>query len=238
MVDSAVTPREKRSNRSKISKRFDVWVFTVSAIGVLVLVNVVFTRFPQSLDLTSNKINSLSPQTIGILGRLKEPVNIFAFVDTVRSDLQQDARQIGDVLELYKRFSHMIHVEVIDLRARPAMANEMGVTQINSVVMVMGEKKKLVPPQHIFSKEAGGRRIFLGEQYLTSGFLSLLEDQQRVIYFTEGHGELLLEGNRERGASYAKSTLESENRIVKQVNLAKIEKKKRPVTAPYIARMT
>ncbi|HZB95725.1 MAG TPA: hypothetical protein VE268_07175, partial [Herpetosiphonaceae bacterium] len=54
-------------------------VMTLALIGILVLINVLATRYHKRLDLTENHGFSLSQQSIQILQGLKNPVQIIGF---------------------------------------------------------------------------------------------------------------------------------------------------------------
>lgn len=201
----------------KRSRQANMTIFSLSVVGIVVCVNVLAARYPVSFDLTSSRLNSLAPQTIQVLNQLREPVKLLAFMQKTDNPY---LRQMKDVLEAYRRQSSMLTYEVIDFEGNPLVANEYGVTQVNSVVMVRGTQRKLITARDVFTEDPAGRPMFRGEQYFTNALLNLFEDKPQAVYFTEGHGEWLIDDGADRGAAQVKSALESENRLVKKINLA------------------
>jgi len=200
------------------AKGAEVAVFTAAMIGIVVFSNILAIRYPQRWDLTADRRHTLSPQTLQLLSQMKEPVKILAFVNRREGD-DFEARRIRDVLENYRQRSAAIDYEMVDPVQNPVLANQYGVTQSNTVAFVKGTKRKLVAPQEVFEQTPEGRTVFRGEQAFTNALLGLLEDKPQVVYFTEGHGELRLDQAGQDGATRLKASLESENRVVKSVNL-------------------
>ncbi len=207
--------------KGRTAKGADITILTAAVVGITILMNILAVRYPQRWDVTANQQHTLSLQTVQLLSQLKEPIKILVFMK--QGEDNPYLRQMRDILESYQGRSPKISYEIVDPEANPTMANEYGVTQANSVVFLRGQKRKAIAAHGVFGEEGAGRPVFQGEQAFTNALLSLLEDKQQIIYFSEGHGELLIDQEGARGAVHVKASLESENRIVKGVNLALVK---------------
>ena len=73
-------------------------VTTVLILSLLSLVNFLGYRYPKKIDLTQNKVNSISDQTVKVLKELKKPVTALFFFGTPR-----DREQFKTLLENYRQ---------------------------------------------------------------------------------------------------------------------------------------
>lgn len=171
-------------------------------IGILVLVNVLGARQPQRWDLTANKSFSLSDETLNILSQIPQPieaVGFFSFDDSRRRDFEDQ------LYEMKTRSNGMLDYELIDPVVDPVSAQQLGVRELGTTVLIMGDKRQQIT----------GTR----EADITTGILKLVQPNPRKIYFTTGHQEHRLDSFDPDGYSQLKAQLESRNFMVDSLNL-------------------
>lgn len=85
------------------------------AIVILIGSNILISGIPFILDLSRGKAYSLSPSTISILRKVKEPVEISFFVsDNIPSSFLTTKNQVSDLLTEYRKGSSNVSVKIID----------------------------------------------------------------------------------------------------------------------------
>jgi ABC-type uncharacterized transport system involved in gliding motility auxiliary subunit len=215
-------------NKNAISKKGfknkrDVLIFTLSVIGIIILLNVLLTRYSFRHDMTENKYYSLSIQTKKILKGLENNLKIAAFVK--KGSYQE--RQIKDLLDEYKHHSKKLDISYIDPDKEPALSATYGIREYNTIVFECGLKRKSVFGRDLFNMPDYYQRqnqtaSFFGEEYFTNAIITVTqEQQQRTIYFLEGHKERNINDNEREGMSEIKKSLEMDNYIVGSVNIAR-----------------
>jgi ABC-type uncharacterized transport system involved in gliding motility auxiliary subunit len=169
-------------------------------LGILVAINYLSSRHNKRWDLTAAHQFSLSDQTKKVLQDLKEPVKIRVFA---KSD---DFQQFRDRLDEYAYQSKQVSTEYIDPVKRPGLAEQLGVTAINTVVFEYKGRNEKVNGQ--------------GEQELTNGLIKVIQGRQPKVYFTQGHGEKDTASAEKSGYNGIVANLTSGNFVVDKVVLA------------------
>src|SRR3954468_7572271 len=138
-------------------------------LGILIAINYLGNRHNKRWDLTAAQQFSLSDQTKKVLHDLKEPVKIRVFA---RSD---EFQRFRDRLDEYRYQSKQVQTEYIDPEKKPGVAQQLGVTQLGTVVFeYKGRNEKATSD---------------GEQDLTNALIKVITGRQPKVYFTTGHGE-------------------------------------------------
>ncbi len=147
------------------------YVTGVLAVVIFVLLNLIGSNLHQRFDLTKDKLYTLSSASIEILKLIEEPITITHFY------IASDPRY-GPTLELlrdYERRSRFIATHAYDVNTNPSIARNMGVQFQGTTILVMGDRREEV---------YGGDEVSI-----TNGIYRLLVADERIIYFTDGHGE-------------------------------------------------
>ena len=180
----------------------------VLALGVAVLANALSVRHSARWDLTENRRQSLSPQSIQIVRALTEPVEAIAFY---RSDMPQK-RATEDLLKLYASYSGgKLTWRMEDPDRSPGLSQRYGVDNYGTVVLERGGK-------------AGAKSEKVtdaDEERITNGLVKLTRDAKRVVYVLRGHGESDPANTERPGFSQAKEQIEKANYEVKELTLAR-----------------
>ncbi|MCC7369801.1 MAG: GldG family protein [Chloroflexi bacterium] len=171
-------------------------------IGILVFVNILGARRPQRWDLTAAKSLSLSEETVQVVSNLPQPVQAIVFADAMDSRKSEIENQL---YEMQVRSNGMLTYEVIDPRDAPQVAGQLGVRELGTTVLVMGDRRQQVT----------GTR----EADFTTGLIKLVRPNPRKAYITTGHQERRFEGFDQDSYGQLKQQFESRNFTVESLSL-------------------
>lgn len=180
-------------------------------------------------DLTEQRRYSLSPETVSYLQNLERPVRIVVTLtgDSDEPDIAQAFRDMRGLLREYVYASegdskHRITVDYLDVYQRRREADQLGITEANRIVLLCGDKRRVVTLAEIYRVENGEKKVaFQGEQAITSALLDVSEPEPKKIYFLAGHGELSPDDvDPTRGLSLLREMLRQRNFAIDSLNLA------------------
>lgn len=206
LISLAVYLRDARQLLGRRTARYGInaGVMILLLLGIIGLVEAVSSRHNARIDLTENRRNSLSPQTIQLLGSLKTDVAAVAFF---RSD-QPGKRVAEDLLKQYARYGKgKFTWKVVDPDREPALARRYSIESYGTVVLETSAKSEKVTDAE--------------EEKLTNGLVRLTREGKRVVYVVQGHGEHELASSDRQGFSEAKAAMERANYEVKPLVLAR-----------------
>ena len=154
----------------------------------------------KSFDITEEKINTLSPQSVKILDALEENlyIRVFykgkAFVDQrnhVKRNLQIFKRASGKVVDRY----YNAYLEAG--KSQEYLLNLPGAKNANVFTIVEYKGKRiLVDPPYL-------------EEQITTAIIRATRRGSKSVYFLTGHGERALDDTGEEGISHLKEDLEN-----------------------------
>jgi len=219
VVSLALKSQEIRAGLGRRSTRFGINSATsvVLLLAVLGLVNYLGAQHVKRVDMTTEKIYSLSEQSANVATQVKDNLQIKAFYPG------GDYAPARDLLDLFKSRNNKISVEFIDPDKQPQVAQQYKVAaygdfqnpmtgesyRYGTLVLEMGNKTERIEKQ----SEP------LREEDITNALMKIVKGEKKTVYFTEGHGEKKLDDMERTGYSGAKGKLETENYTVKTVNL-------------------
>jgi ABC-type uncharacterized transport system involved in gliding motility auxiliary subunit len=184
-------------------------LFTLLLVmGLTWAVNGLAARHPLRWDLTQDKENSLSRESIALLSQLKEPVLARAFfINRLSPGQAAAARELLREFEIQSggKFSF----EFIDPEKEPILAQNAEVSQDGSILLVMGERKHLVTSP--------------GEQPLVDGLRRLAQPEPVKAYLLMGHGERGFQSGDHQGFSRLRNDLELKNFSLEPLTLLTVE---------------
>ncbi|MBA3297302.1 MAG: Gldg family protein, partial [Acidobacteria bacterium] len=160
-------------------------------LAILVGINYLANRRNKRWDLTAAKQFTLSEQTKKVLQGLQKPVTVRVFSRAEEFD------RFRNRLDEFKYVSNKVSVEYVDVDRRPALANQYGVQQLNTVVFDYDGRVERVTGD--------------GEQDLTNGLIKVVQGKQQKAYFVQGHGEKTPEASDRGGYSTILASLSSDN---------------------------
>jgi ABC-type uncharacterized transport system involved in gliding motility auxiliary subunit len=177
-------------------------VMVLAVLGILIFANYLVYNHNQTWDMTKDKTNTLTRETIDMLAALPENVTAEAYFTS--SSSPDSARAI---LNQYKNESEgKFDFEFIDPVKNPVAAQNANITTDGMVILRMGDRMEPVS--------------FLSEEQIDIALVKLINPQSRSVYFLTGHGEHdITASDQETGLSALKTMLESKNYSVAQLNL-------------------
>ena len=174
---------------------------TFIVLGILIFVNLLAHRHKHRFDFTEGGFFTLAPQTKKLVSNLPREVKLTAFFQTESPEKIAFTNLIAGYLEV----SDKINLQYIDPDKNPAVTKQYGVTTYGTVALESGTKETKIQNTT--------------EENITNALLKVTRDEQKIIYFLEGHGESKIENNNNEGYSTAKKNLEKDGFIVKPLLL-------------------
>lgn len=174
-----------------------ITIIVVAAIIVLNLItNQLTNKFNLSLDLTSNKIFSLTQESTDFIKNLDKDVEIVVLSDEDTFVHSNDYfAQANAVLKQYALNSNRIKLTYIDTVKNPMYLKDYQSENIteNSIIVKCGDKHKIITVQDLFNIQ----RSYYGssitgskaEQELTSAILYVSSSHQIKVAVLKGYGE-------------------------------------------------
>jgi hypothetical protein len=178
-------------------------------------------------DLTQQRRYSLSPETLAYLGTLANPVKIVVTL-TPTSDNADVAQAYRDISALLREYTyategnpnHQVTVEYLDVYKNRREADQLGIDQPDTIVLICGDRRRTVALGEIYRLENGVKKGFRGEQAFTAAILDVSNPGKKKIYFLTGHGELNPEDvDPVRGLSLLRDELRARNFDVDRLEL-------------------
>lgn len=191
-------------------------------IAVVVVLNMALAEMPStwtSIDVTSQKLYSLTDQTKEYLDTLDEDVTIYVMVNEDNRDML-----LGETLQRYDDLSEHITVEYVDPAVNPLFHTQYTNQSIsmNSLIVVSDKRSKVIDASDLYestydytyyTEEITG---YDGEGQITSALAYVTTEDVPKMYLTEGHGEYGLD------VSYT-AALEKENVEYETINLMDLD---------------
>lgn len=181
-------------------KAFSIGAYSTGMIIVAVALTVIFNlaigllpNSIKSVDITSDRIYSLTDQTKEFVKQLEEDIDIYVYVN----ENQQDYR-FGLTISQYDELSDHINVTYVDPALNPKFAEKYTTNNIsvNSVIVVSEKRSKIIDASRVYTssydKETRSSSVtgYDGEGLITSALAYVtLEDTNRV-YLLQGHDEV------------------------------------------------
>jgi gliding motility-associatede transport system auxiliary component len=192
-------------------------LITIILLASLVALNLLVQQLPARLDLTENKLFSLSDQTDDLIQGLENPVKIYALYAAGKEE-----PNVAEILRKYEQASRLISVEFVDPDLNPGFVTGYDDTgegiAPGSLIIESGDLYRVIPHIELYniSYSQQGQPQLMGMQvepkvsqaihYVSSGYTP-------KVYQLTGHGEFSLD---DYGISPA---LEAENYEIETLNL-------------------
>ncbi len=176
-------------------------ILTAIFMGILIFVNLLAFRHKHRFDFTEGGYFTLAPQTKKVVSNLPREVKLTAFFQTESSEKIAFTNLIAGYLEETDK----IKLHYVDPDKNPAMTKQYGVTTYGTLTLESGTKETKVQNS--------------SEENITNALLKVTRDEQKVIYFLEGHNEGQISNDDDLGYTTAKENLEKDGFIVKPLLL-------------------
>ncbi len=211
------------------------WIRTLNLLAQAVLLltlcgglNYLALHYGWRFDLTATHRHSLSPETISYLRGLKEPVRI---VVTIADDadnqpeLRKARRDLGDLLDDYahateRQDTGRVTTEFLDVFQNRREAARLGINQANSLLVLCGDRRRVVSLAELYRIENKEIKSFQGEQAVTAAIVAVTNPVKKKIFFLKGDGEMAPDDvSTDRGLSAVADELRQRNFAVDTLDL-------------------
>ena len=168
-------------------------LLTAFVLAILVVINLVVGQIPFRLDLTENRMFSLSDQTEKVLENLDQEIRIIGLYQTGQEDPRFD-----EILQRYRRLNKNISITYIDPVKNPTFSSKYTKDGTNlregSYIVESDERFKIIDYLDLFnlrSDQYGNTHLesLALEQRVTNAIQYVTADKLPVIYTLEGHME-------------------------------------------------
>jgi ABC-type uncharacterized transport system involved in gliding motility auxiliary subunit len=181
---------------------------TVLGIALLGMLAFLSTRYSQRWDWTEAKSHSLTDQTKKVLAGLDQPVKVTALFAQIA------AAEAKDLLERYSVAApDKFQVEYVDPQAQPGRLAEL---EVDAERLEGGLLHVKLGDESVDVKE-------VSEVALTQAIVKLTRQEQKKVYFLDGHNERVIDGDKAAegdGMKDAAEALRNENYQVETLLLA------------------
>jgi hypothetical protein len=165
-------------------------VLVVSFFGGL---NYVAKNHAWRFDLTKQRKFSLSAETLSYIKNLQRPVHV---VVTLSGD--NDDPEVNGLIDEYVyategRTVGRITKEALDVYKDRRRSEELGVDQAGIIVLLSGDRRRVVTVSELYTYKEKKRAAFRGEEVLTAAMLDVSTLGREKIYFLSGHGEFRID---------------------------------------------
>ena len=171
-------------------------------VAVLALSYLIVSRHNRRIDLTHNKVHSLSPETARILHRMrKDKITVRAFFaedDPAKRDLEVFLKEVS---------THHPHFKYgfWDPDRYPSEARQYRIDTYQTTIIEYQKRQERIQD--------------LSEESFANAFLRLAQPQKRTVCFTTGHGEIELANTERTGLAQWKQVLEDRQYEVREIEL-------------------
>ena len=192
--------KQRLSSRSALYGTNTI-ILTFIFLGILIFVNLLAFRHKHRFDFTEGGYFTLAPQTKKLISNLPREIQLTAFFQTESSEKIAFSNLIAGYLEQTDK----IKLQYVDPDKNPAITKQYGVTTYGTITLESGTKETKIQKTT--------------EENITNALLKVTRDEQKVIYFLEGHNEREINRNDNEGYATAKKNLEQDGFIVKTLLL-------------------
>jgi ABC-type uncharacterized transport system involved in gliding motility auxiliary subunit len=205
--------------------RLNIALMVLLGLYCVAAANAIFFRHPWRIDLTREKLHTLSSETLDRLAAVREPVRVLYPYFLPRDgnpEIRAHRRVLDRARQLLKEYTarQPLIQEVMEVNVRDEpdrwkrLCDEYNLspTQWNRFILAAGEGNvfrqtvtaqdlAVFAPSHDRLLAAPEVKHFRGEKALTGAILRLLSRSTRKVYFTQDRGELVLRSRKEAPAA-------------------------------------
>ncbi len=212
-------------------------LFTQILLGLLLffMLNFMATRYYDKYDLSVNKKNSLSLESLAYINELKEPIDIYVTIQKGigEVDLNQAQKDIRRLLSQYEYASKKNNAPIkaifinphVETKKLEEIVARFGKNIENTIIVATQDKKyKILSLSDLYDLSASRRTSWRGEQVISSAILSVSSSATPKLYFLSGHGEMSPNSTDSlKGLSEFSSYLKSRNYDVGILNTTELK---------------
>ncbi len=202
LTTQSIEKRRWSVSARKVSANVFSVTTIVLVIAATIVVNVVMTSLPEGvtvIDVTDEKLYSITKETKDYLGSMKEDVEIF--VVGKKSDVDANYPEMSKMLTKYAEGSKHVNVTYVNTEKNPTFAREYSDQDlmVGSVVVKSAKRFKVLSVMDLYQYEmdymtySQKLTAFDGEGKVTGALQYVLADDMPVVYALTGHDEIPLD---------------------------------------------
>ncbi len=160
------------------------FILVALLIVVFLLINIGVSKLDlQNIDITKNKIYSLSDETKELIKDVKLNVTIYFF------GVNEDYSSV-DIAKQYSNINDKIKTTVVDYSKNPDIYEKYDITTSEAGIIVQApERFKILPLDFVEYDYSTSESIDITEQELTNAIIDVTIAKKPKIYFLSGHNE-------------------------------------------------
>ena len=174
-------------------------VTAILVIGIVGVLNFIAFKYPERIDLTKNKLHTLSDQTAKAVQGLKKDLKITFF------SRAQQKEEFRGLLDRYRSLSTKVIIEYADADKEMVRLQQLQIKQANTAYIEYGEKNAKVESP--------------SEEKLTNAILKLAKERSNTLCAVTGHGEAAFTEAAGGGLSLIQQELERQQIVVKAFDI-------------------
>lgn len=154
----------------------------------------------KDIDVTKDKINSISDQTKELVKSVEKEVKIYFF------GIDEEGTPVK-LVKQYQQENDKISYEVVEAGTRQDLENKYGITEDASVIIIeVGDSTKILTPNDLYTYDyTTYEEIDLTEQKITNTIMMLTSGKNPKVYFLTGHNEYSIENHMTILSAYIKN---------------------------------
>lgn len=205
-------------------------------LGLIIGCNLFSMRYFLRWDLAAEGRFALSPETRAYLRDLDQPVRVIVTIPQAspRPEEQLLLRYVTRLLDEYAYASRhqgafRVTPEFVDiyqdLQRAEILSREFGLDQINALLVVAGDRRKLIAANDILRFQDQKPVAFNGEASLTSAIMEVTQEASPKLFFLQGHQEVTPgDASPQRGLSRLAEELQKRNYTLESLDLTAVER--------------
>lgn len=166
-------------------------VLTVLIVGILVVINYLSWKLGSRIDVTRERLHSVSDQTIKVLNGIDKDIDVLAFF----KDVGPDRLEFQELMGEYTGRSNKIKLRFVDPDKEPGVARKYSIDEYGTVVLSSGDQEVKVKVSDPISGDIKNNT----EEELTNALIKISSGKKKGVYFLVGHGERDINNNSDAG---------------------------------------
>lgn len=186
---------------------FSMGAMILMVLVLLIAVNFIGARRYTTWDLSQNKVNTLSDQSLKLLKGLNDDLKVIYFYKNGTDGVDQNRRSFVDLIRKYQDQTPFVKLEFVEVNERPDLAEKYGIKKGTQAVLLDYKGHT-----NLIEK--------IDEQELTSALVKVTRDKEKKIFVLSGHHELGLQSSADgQSLSLMKTLLEGNRYSVEAFSL-------------------
>ncbi len=174
-------------------------VTVVLVVAIVAVLNFLVSRYPKKLDLTQNKVHTLSDQTEKVVKGLKQDVKATLFAKFGQRE------ELRPLLDNYSGLNPKFQVEFVDPDKEPTRAKQLGIRKYGTLHLSYGNREQQIED--------------FNEEKLTNALIKMSKDKAPMLCALTGHGEKSFTSQEADGYEGTRKMLVAQAYEIKDVSL-------------------